>query len=68
MKIKVKQVWDMKPPKDMTLIQVKLIADAIHKEGDEFFLTHDEAQARARGQWLWCGRGRYARRLASVRY
>ena len=41
MKIKVKQVWDMKPPTDMTLIQVKLIADAIHKEGDEFFLTHD---------------------------
>ena len=41
MKIKVKQIWDMKPPKDMILIQVKLIADAIHKEGDEFFLAHD---------------------------
>lgn len=41
MKVKVKQVWDMKPPKDMTLIQVKIIADAVRKEGDEFFLTYD---------------------------
>lgn len=41
MKVKVKQVWDMKPPKSMTLVQVKTIADAVHKEGDEFFLTHD---------------------------
>lgn len=41
MKIKVKQVWDMKPPKSMTLVQVKAIADAVHKEGDEFYIAHD---------------------------
>lgn len=41
MKIKVKQIWDMKPPKDMTLVQVKIIADAVRKEGDEFYITHD---------------------------
>lgn len=43
MKIKVKQIWDMKPPKDMTLVQVKIIADAVHKEGDEFYITHDNS-------------------------
>lgn len=41
MKIKVKQIWDMKIPGDMTLIQAKIIADEIHKEGDECYLTHD---------------------------
>lgn len=41
MKVKVKQVWDMKPPKSMTFAQVKIIADAVHKDGDELYLTYD---------------------------
>lgn len=41
MKIKVKQIWDMKIPGEMTLIQAKIIADAIHKTGDECYLAHD---------------------------
>lgn len=41
MKIKVKQVWDGKISGDMTLIQAKIIADAIRKTGDECYLTHN---------------------------
>lgn len=41
MKIKIKQVWDMKISGDMTLIQAKIIADAIRKTGDECYLAHD---------------------------
>lgn len=39
MKIKVKQVWDVELPKDMTLLQLKEMTDAIQKEGDECALT-----------------------------
>lgn len=34
MKIKVKQVWDIELPKDMTLLQLKEMAEAIQNEGD----------------------------------
>ena len=41
MKIKIKQIWDMKIPCDMTLIHAKIIADAVHKTGDECYLARD---------------------------
>lgn len=39
MRIKVKQVWDIELPKDATLGQLKSMAEAIQKEGDECYLT-----------------------------
>lgn len=39
MKINVKQVWDIEIPKDMTLGQIKAMAEAIQKDGDECYLT-----------------------------
>lgn len=39
MKINVKQVWDVELPSTMTLLQLKEMAEAIQKDGDECALT-----------------------------
>ena len=39
MKINIKQVWDMELPNTMTLLQLKIITDAIRADGDECYLT-----------------------------
>ncbi len=40
-KIKVKQVWDIELPKDMTLKQLKDMAEAIQNEGDVCVLKYN---------------------------
>ena len=48
MKINVKQVWDVELPKDMTLLQLKEMAEAIQSEGDECVLKFDGTHYIAR--------------------
>lgn len=48
MKIKVKQVWDIELPKDMTLLQLKEMAEAIQDEGDACVLKFDGTHYIAR--------------------
>ena len=40
-KIKVKQVWDIELPRDMTLKQLKEMAEAIRNEGDVCVLKYN---------------------------
>lgn len=48
MKIKVKQVWDVELPNTMTLLQLKEMAEAIQKDGDECMLTYNGTNYIAR--------------------
>lgn len=48
MKINVKQVWDVELPKDMTLLQLKEMAEAIQNEGDACVLKFDGTHYIAR--------------------
>lgn len=40
-KINVKQVWDIELPRDMTLKQLKEMAETIQKDGDECYLKYN---------------------------
>ena len=48
MKINVKQIWDIELPKEMTLRQLKEMAEAIQKDGDECVLKFNGTNYVAR--------------------